>query len=105
MILIDTVDIVLALLAGALLGVFFFAGLWWTVRQLGSSQHVALLFLFSMLFRTGVVIFGFYLILGDNWQRLLAGLIGFFIIRLITMQYFNRRVQYLSTGQKSGYAP
>ncbi|HBF48893.1 MAG TPA: ATP synthase subunit I, partial [Shewanella frigidimarina] len=45
------VELALALLAGALLGVFFFAGLWWTVRQLKSTQHVALLFIASLLFR------------------------------------------------------
>ncbi len=73
----------LALLAGALLGVFFFVGLWWTVRKLESTNHVALLFLGSMLLRTGVVILGFYFILGDNWQRLAAGLLGFIIARII----------------------
>lgn len=99
------IDFVLALLAGALLGVFFFAGLWWTVCQLEASQHIALLFLGSLLIRTGIVIVGFYLILGDDWQQLLVGLLGFFIIRLITMQYFNRRMQYHATSQKSGYAP
>jgi F1F0 ATPase subunit 2 len=75
--------LLLALLGGALLGVFFFAGLWWTVRKMESSKQVALLFLGSMLLRTSVVILGFYFILGDNWQRLLAGLLGFIIARLI----------------------
>jgi F1F0 ATPase subunit 2 len=74
---------VFALLAGALLGVFFFAGLWWTVRKIESAKHVALLFLGSMLLRTSVVILGFYFILGDNWQHLLAGLLGFVIARII----------------------
>ena len=79
----ESMSLVFALLAGALLGVFFFAGLWWTVRKLESSKHVALLFLGSMLLRTSVVILGFYFILGDNWQRLLAGLLGFIIARII----------------------
>lgn len=75
--------LLLALLAGALLGVFFFVGLWWTVRKLESSKHVALLFLTSMLLRTSVVILGFYFILGDNWQHLIAGLLGFVLARII----------------------
>ena len=79
----ESMSLVFALLAGALLGVFFFAGLWWTVRKLESSKHVALLFLGSMILRTSVVILGFYFILGDNWQRLLAGLLGFIIARII----------------------
>jgi len=79
--------LMLALLEGILLGVFFFAGLWWTVRQLDSSKHVALLFLTSMLLRTSFVILGFYFILGDNWQRLLAGLLGFVIARIIITRF------------------
>ena len=79
----EFMSLVFALLAGALLGAFFFAGLWWTVRKMESSKHVALLFLSSMLLRTGIVVLGFYFILGDNWQRLLAGLLGFIIVRII----------------------
>ena len=66
---------------------FFFAGLWWTVRKLESSKHVALLFLGSMILRTSVVMLGFYFILGDNWQRLLAGLLGFIIARIIVTRF------------------
>jgi F1F0 ATPase subunit 2 len=79
----EFMSLVFALLVGALLGVFFFAGLWWTVRKLESSKQVALLFLGSMLLRTSAVIIGFYFILGDNWKRLLAGLLGFIIARII----------------------
>ena len=81
--LLPLVTLMAALLEGALLGLFFFAGLWWTVRKLASSKHVAFLFLSSMLLRTGIVVLGFYFILGDNWQRLLAGLLGFIIARII----------------------
>ncbi|MDT8310729.1 MAG: ATP synthase subunit I [Methylophaga sp.] len=79
--------LMLALLEGISLGVFFFAGLWWTVRQLDSCRHVALLFLTSMLLRTSVVILGFYFILGDNWQHLLMGLLGFVIARIIIIRF------------------
>jgi len=82
----EFLSLVFALLAGALLGVFFFAGLWWTVRKIESSKNVALLFLGSMILRTSVVILGFYFILGDNWQRLLAGLLGFVIARIIVIR-------------------
>ncbi len=78
----EFLQLLFALIQGALLGLFFFAGLWWTVRKLGSSKQVALLFLGSMLLRTTVVIVGFYFILGDNWQHLLVGLLGFVIARI-----------------------
>jgi len=89
--------LLLALLAGALLGVFFFVGLWWTVRKLESSKHVALLFLTSMLLRTSVVILGFYFILGDNWQHLISGLLGFIIARIIV----TRLMRYTDQSKKS----
>jgi F1F0 ATPase subunit 2 len=78
--------LLLALLEGGLLGVFFFLGLWWTVRRLANSKQVALLFLTSMLLRSSVVVLGFYFILGDNWQRLVAGLLGFIIARIIVIR-------------------
>lgn len=88
--LIETVELVLALLAGSMLGTFYFAGLWWTVRQLSTSQYVALLFMFSLLLRSSVVIVGFYFILGDNWLRLVVGLVGFILVRLIATRLINR---------------
>ncbi len=79
----EFLHLLFALLEGALLGVFFFAGLWWTVSKIESAKHVAFLFLGSMILRTGIVVLGFYFILGDNWQHLLAGLLGFVIVRII----------------------
>jgi F1F0 ATPase subunit 2 len=79
----DLVTLLFALLEGALLGLFFFAGLWWTVRRIETTKNVALLFFCSMALRTIIVLLGFYFMLGDNWQRLVAGLIGFVIARII----------------------
>ena len=78
----EVLSMLFALLAGALLGVFFFAGLWWTVCKIESTKQVAFLFLGSMLLRTFIVLLGFYFLLGDNWQRLLVGLMGFIIARI-----------------------
>jgi F1F0 ATPase subunit 2 len=79
----EWLTLAMALMAGVLLGAFFFGGLWWTVRKGMASKRAALWFLGSMLLRTGVVLLGFYFVLGDNWQRLVAGLLGFVIARLI----------------------
>lgn len=85
------IDGLFAFLAGVILGVFYFAGLWWTVRQLSSSQYIALLFIASMLFRTGAVIVGFYFILGDNWLRLVVGLVGFMLVRVMAIRYLREK--------------
>lgn len=100
----DYLDLMFALLAGVLLGVFFFAGLWWTVRRLGTSRHVAILFLFSMLFRTSMVVLGFYWIMGESWQQLVAGLLGFIVVRLIATRLTNEKEQSNSVQQKNDYA-
>tara|TARA_R110001583_G_scaffold67245_1_gene192458 strand:- start:1836 stop:2189 length:354 start_codon:yes stop_codon:yes gene_type:complete len=78
---------VLALFIGVLLGAFYFMGLWWTVRQLNSSKSVAPVFLLSLLFRTAVVVLGFYILLGNDWQQLLLGLIGFMLVRFFATRY------------------
>ena len=79
-------ELLLALIEGVLFGVLFYAGLWWTVRRLASVKQVTLLFLGSLLLRTIVVMLGFYFMLGDSWQHLLAGLTGFVIARFIVIR-------------------
>lgn len=94
-------DLAIALTEGALLGVFFFVGLWLTVRKLESFQPAALLFLGSMLLRSGIVVLGFYFILGDNWQHLLAGLIGFTLARIIILRLTRRLEQSSQLKEKA----
>jgi F1F0 ATPase subunit 2 len=100
------------LLVGVVLGVFYFAGLWWTVRRLNSSEYTALLFTFSMLFRTGVLMLGLYFILGDSWQTLMLGLLGFMLVRLLATRLIQLKEQPGAQAQspvdiknKDGYAP
>lgn len=96
----------LALVAGLLLGAFFFGGLWWTVRKGVSSKRPALLFLGSMLLRTGVVIAGFYVVSGGHWQRLLACLLGLAIARFIVMRLAGPPLEYYDApGKEPGHAP
>ena len=45
----ETLSLVLALVAGVLLGAIFFGGLWWTVRKGVSSKQPALWFFGSLL--------------------------------------------------------
>ena len=79
----ETILLVLCMVAGALLGAIFFGGLWWTVQRGVASSNPALVFLVSMLLRTGIVVAGFYLISQGRWQRLLACLLGFILVRAI----------------------
>ena len=80
----------LALLAGALLGVFFFGGLWWTVQKGVTSKNPALWFLGSLLLRTSLILAAFYFVSQGHWSRLVACLLGFVIARVIVVKRLAR---------------
>jgi F1F0 ATPase subunit 2 len=82
----ETTILLLALLAGGLLGAFFFGGLWWTIRRGTTSLRPATWFLGSFLVRTAVALGGLYLIARGDWRRLLSGLLGFLLVRLLVMR-------------------
>lgn len=79
----ETLFLALNGVAGAALGVFFFGGLWWTIRKAVTSPQPALWFLGSLVLRIGVVLAGFYFVSGGALKPLLACLLGFFIVRLL----------------------
>jgi len=102
----EWLTLALAMVAGLLLGAIFFGGLWWTVRKGVSSKRPALLFLGSMLLRTGVVIAGFYVVSDGHWQRLLACLFGFAIARFIVMWHAGPPLEHYDVPAKEpGHAP
>jgi F1F0 ATPase subunit 2 len=82
----EVLNLIPALVAGFLLGAFFFGGLWWTVQKGLSSKRPALWFLGSLLLRTGTAVAGFYFASGGRWERLLVCLLGFFIMRRIVLR-------------------
>ena len=103
--MIDLLSLVFALIAGIMLGAIFFGGLWWTVRKGVSAKHPAFWFLGSMLLRTCIVVLGFYFILGGSWQRLLAGLLGFIVARIVVTRLTRVAQQQNQLAQEAGHAP
>jgi F1F0 ATPase subunit 2 len=83
--MIEAPVLVLALLAGGVLGAIFFGGLWWTVRVGISSKWTAVLFLGSLLLRTAIVLAGFYFVSQGDWRKVLACLLGFLIARFLVV--------------------
>ena len=77
--------LVLAWIAGALLGAIFFGGLCWTVGGIASSRRPAARLLGSVLLRFGIALAGFYFVAEGHWQRLLLCLLGFVIARSVVM--------------------
>ncbi len=90
--------IMLALVVGLLLGALFFGGLWLTVQRGLTAKHPAVLFLISMLLRTGITLAGFYAVADHDSQRLVASLIGFVIVRLIATRVSRSGVEKVAQG-------
>jgi F1F0 ATPase subunit 2 len=73
----------LAVLAGIMLGAFFFGGLWWTVQKGVASKQPATLFLGSFLLRTLTTVAGFGFIAQGSLETLLDGMAGFLLARVV----------------------
>jgi F1F0 ATPase subunit 2 len=73
----------LAVLAGLLLGLFYFGGLWLTVRRLPSSKRPGMLMLGSFTARLLITLCGFVLLMDGNWERIVACMAGFLATRFV----------------------
>lgn len=96
----EIILLVLAFGAGALLGIVFFGGLWFTVLNGVRSKNPALWFLGSMLLRTAIVLLGFYFVADGQLSRLFACLIGFIIARIIIMRFTKASIAKQQTSIK-----
>ena len=87
--MIDTIFLfnTVMLLWGMSLGLFYFGGLWLTVRRIGKVNHQALLMVSSFFIRNLLVVAGFYPIVLQGWQPTLICLAGFITIRLILTRW------------------
>jgi len=79
----NIIYMILAFLAGIALGLFFFGGLWFTVKKSIASKIPAIWFFSSFIFRVGVVLICFYYISPGGWQYLVICLIGFIVARFV----------------------
>ena len=79
----EVLTFVLSWAAGGVVGAVFFGGLWWTIRWGVSAQRPALWFSGSLLLRVSIVLAGFWLATGGQWQRLLLCLLGFVMARIV----------------------
>ncbi len=101
----ETVLLVLAWLAGGVIGVFFFGGLWWTVRKGLSAKQPALWFFGSLLVRMCIALTGFYFVSNLHFDRLMVCLLGFFIARMVVMRLTRTPEKPTSLTEKASHAP
>lgn len=76
-------NIAIPLAAGVGLGVFFYGGLWLTVRALLTARHPALIVLPGFVLRTLIALSGFVLAMRGSWVRGLLAIAGFAVGRWI----------------------
>lgn len=82
----EVLQLPVAFMAGLLLGLLFFRGLWATVHGLDTAPHPARRMLGSSLLRFALVLAAFYCLSRyGGWQDLLAAVPGFTLARIIVI--------------------
>jgi F1F0 ATPase subunit 2 len=82
----ETLTMLLIIALGFMLGIAFFASLWWTIKQGLTSTRPIFLFLVSALFRTSLTLVGFYFISNNSLKYFLLCLLGFLIGRFMMIR-------------------
>ena len=75
-------QLVMALAAGAGVGVFYFGGLWLTVRRVARSRRPTLLTFGSFIVRAAAAVTVIVLIARIHWQLAVASMLGFVLARV-----------------------
>jgi len=83
----ETLAVLIAVLAGMILGIVFFGGLWWTVKRALSSGQAAIWFSGSFLARTAIALTGFYFAGHGDWRRMVACVAGFLGARICVVRF------------------
>ena len=73
-------------LAGVLVGLVFFGGLWWTVQAATRSRHPYRLLFISWVLRMAVLLVAVRLLIGEgHWERGVAAVVGILVARTILL--------------------
>ena len=94
-----SLNLLIPLPFGFVLGLFYFGSLWITVRQLPTTQWPIRLFIGSYLGRIGISLLGFYIVLQAGWPAALVGLLGFLGARSLLIRRWGPQS---SSGESSG---
>ena len=92
--------LVLSFAAGLGLGLFYFGGLWLTVKRLAAAGQPALLAVGSLLLRNLAALAGFWFVMGGQLDRLIAAVLGFFIVRTLLIRRLRPRNEEVLHGNQ-----
>ncbi len=76
----------LSLIAGLMLGILFFGGLWWTLQNYSLSEN-SLTVISSSMIRLALLMLGLYFITAGDWKRALVALSGVIIGRVLVTHF------------------
>jgi len=93
---------IFAFIAGIVLGMFFFGGLWYTVKKAVNAKMPALWFLGSFIIRVCIVMIGFYYIVQVGWQALIISVVGFIVARFV-VSYITKSAEKKQTKKEISY--
>ena len=85
----ESLNLALSLASGIFLGIFYFGGLWLTLKRLSQSRQPALLALASFLMRSALCLVGFYLVAGHGLEALAFCLAGFIALKFALIYRMN----------------
>jgi len=77
-------------MTGMALGVLYFTGLWFTVRNLPDSGRPLARVFWSFIARASIAVTGFYAVMNGRWEQLAAALLGFLLMREILVRRLGR---------------
>jgi F1F0 ATPase subunit 2 len=83
--------LVVSFFGGALLGAFYFSSLWNTVKKVTDEGKQGMFLITGYFVRTAIVLAGFYMIMSGRWERIVAALIGFILMREIMKRFLGRQ--------------
>jgi F1F0 ATPase subunit 2 len=87
----DTWYLIFAFAVGMALGAFFSLNLWTTVRKMTDEQTPWHIMYGNFVLRMSAVVIGFYLVMAGRWERMIATLLGFVVMREILVRYLGRK--------------
>lgn len=79
----DVVGLIMLGVAGGLLAIFYFGGLWLTVRAIPDSRRPWLLYFVSAAARLAILLTALFLLMAGDWHRMIVCMAGFVICRLV----------------------
>ena len=75
--------LLLMVATGFALGMVYFAGLMKTMNWIASRKNWQVMMLFSFFLRAGLLVGAFFLLAGNDWQKIAALVLGFMGARLV----------------------